>query len=193
MRHESVSSANLGAGWLAVRSAPEVMRLCSNPVGHGPVAVGGRAIGMKRYLISFDDGAVTFPEEETPAVGEAAHQVVRAAQEAGVWVFGGGVESQRASIVTTDGMITDGPYRRPRLSSAGSRLSRCPHEKRHWSGPPSSPSPAAALRRSGRSCRPARLIAGDSPGRASLAFGCYRLTAPDVSARPRSRTSPTRR
>jgi len=43
-------------------------------------------------------------------VGEAAHQVVRAAQEAGVWVFGGGVESQRASIVTADGKVTVGPY-----------------------------------------------------------------------------------
>jgi hypothetical protein len=58
---------------------------------------------MSKYLISFDHGAMTFPEEETPAVGEAAHGVVRAAQEAGVWVFGGGVESQPASIVTTDG------------------------------------------------------------------------------------------
>ena len=65
---------------------------------------------MTRYLISFDDGAMTFPEEEMPAVGEAAHQVVRAAQEAGVWVFGGGVESQRASIVATDGKVTVGPY-----------------------------------------------------------------------------------
>jgi hypothetical protein len=65
---------------------------------------------MTRYLISFDDGAMTLPEEEAPAVDEAAHQVVRAAQEAGVWVFGGGVESQRASIVATDGMVTDGPY-----------------------------------------------------------------------------------
>jgi hypothetical protein len=36
--------------------------------------------------------------------------VVRAAQEAGVWVFGGGVENPRASIVATDGMVTDGPY-----------------------------------------------------------------------------------
>ena len=43
-------------------------------------------------------------------MGEAAHAVVREAQDAGVWVFGGGVESQRASIVATDGMITDGPY-----------------------------------------------------------------------------------
>lgn len=65
---------------------------------------------MTRYLISFDDGAMTFPEEELPAVGEAAHQVVRAAQEARVWVFGGGVQRQRASIVETDGMVADGPY-----------------------------------------------------------------------------------
>src|SRR5258705_12767629 len=65
---------------------------------------------MTRYLISFDDGAIAFPEEELPAVGEAAHAVVRAAQEAGVWTFGGGGESQRASIVATDGTVTDGPY-----------------------------------------------------------------------------------
>jgi hypothetical protein len=65
---------------------------------------------MTRYLISFGDGAMTFPEEEGPAVAEAAHGAVRAAQEAGVWIFGGGVQSQRASIVATDGMVTDGPY-----------------------------------------------------------------------------------
>jgi hypothetical protein len=65
---------------------------------------------MTRYLISFDDGAMTIPEQELGAVGEAAHAVVRAAQEAGVWIFGGGVESQRASIVATDGTVTEGPY-----------------------------------------------------------------------------------
>ena len=42
-------------------------------------------------------------------MGEAAHAVAREAQDAGVWIFGGGVESQRASIVATDGMVTDGP------------------------------------------------------------------------------------
>ena len=65
---------------------------------------------MPRYLISFDDGAMDSLRDELPAVGEAAHAVVRAAQEAGVWVFGGGVERQRASIVDTDGTVTDGPY-----------------------------------------------------------------------------------
>jgi len=65
---------------------------------------------MTRYLISFDDGAMTFPEEDLPDVAKAAHEVVREAQDAGVWVFGGGLESQRASVVATDGMVTDGPY-----------------------------------------------------------------------------------
>ena len=65
---------------------------------------------MTRYLISFDDGAMTIPEEEVPAVGEAAHAVVRAAQEAGVWIFGGGLQSQQASIVATDGRVSDGPH-----------------------------------------------------------------------------------
>ena len=65
---------------------------------------------MARYLISFDDGAMTFPAAELPAVAEASHQVVQEAKTAGVWVFGGGVLSQRARVVATDGTVTDGPY-----------------------------------------------------------------------------------
>ena len=65
---------------------------------------------MTRYLISFDDGWMTFPEEDLPAVGEAAHKVVQEAKDAGAWVFGGGLQSQRASIVATDGTVSDGPY-----------------------------------------------------------------------------------
>ena len=65
---------------------------------------------MTRYLISFDDGWMTFPEEELPDVAKAAIAVVQEAQEAGVWVYGAGLESQRASIVGTDGMVTDGPF-----------------------------------------------------------------------------------
>ena len=65
---------------------------------------------MTRYLISFDDGAMNIPEEDLPDVAKAAHEVVQEAQDAGVWIFGGGLESQRASIVATDGTVTDGPY-----------------------------------------------------------------------------------
>ena len=65
---------------------------------------------MTKYLISFDDGAMTFPEEDLPDVAKAAQAVVQEAKDAGVWVFGAGLHSQRASIVATDGTITDGPY-----------------------------------------------------------------------------------
>ncbi len=66
---------------------------------------------MTRYLISFDDGAMTFPDEDLPAVAEAAHAVVQEAMDAGVWVFGGGLYSpEEASVVATDGTVSDGLY-----------------------------------------------------------------------------------
>ena len=66
---------------------------------------------MTRYLISFDAHAMDhIPAEDMPAVGRAAHEVVEEAMDAGVWVFGGGLENQRASIVATDGTVADGPY-----------------------------------------------------------------------------------
>ena len=65
---------------------------------------------MARYLISFDDGAMTFPEADLPDVAAAAHAVVQEARDAGVWVFGGGLHSQQeVSVVATDGTVTDGP------------------------------------------------------------------------------------
>lgn len=65
---------------------------------------------MTRYLISFDDGWMDFPDAELPAVTRDALAVVEEARAAGVWVFGAGLESQQASIVGTDGVVTDGPY-----------------------------------------------------------------------------------
>jgi hypothetical protein len=65
---------------------------------------------MTRYLISFDDGAMTFPNEDLADVDKAAHEVVEEAKAAGVWVTGAGVASQRASVVATDGTVSDGPY-----------------------------------------------------------------------------------
>ncbi|HEY3541099.1 MAG TPA: hypothetical protein VGK79_01030 [Gaiellaceae bacterium] len=66
---------------------------------------------MTRFLISFDAQAMDhIPAEELPDVAEAAHGVVREAMDAGVWVFGGGLEHQRASIVAVEGTVTDGSY-----------------------------------------------------------------------------------
>jgi hypothetical protein len=66
---------------------------------------------MTRYLISFNDGAMDhIPDQDWPDVGKAGHAVVQEAVNAGVFVFGAGLERQRASVVDTDGMVTDGPY-----------------------------------------------------------------------------------
>ena len=66
---------------------------------------------MTRYLISFDAHAMDhIPDEDMPAVAEASHAVVSEAMDAGVWVFGGGLENQKANIVATDGTVADGPY-----------------------------------------------------------------------------------
>jgi hypothetical protein len=66
---------------------------------------------MTRYLISFNDGAMDhIPAEDMPDVGKASHAVVQEAVNAGVWVYGAGLERQRASVVATDGTVTDGPY-----------------------------------------------------------------------------------
>ena len=66
---------------------------------------------MTRYLISFGAHAMDhIPDEEMPAVAKASHEVVQEAINARAWVFGGGLENQKASIVATDGTITNGPY-----------------------------------------------------------------------------------
>ena len=67
---------------------------------------------MTRYLISFPSSAMDhIPDEESPAVGEAAHAVVQEAMDAGVWVFGGGLaEDVDPVMVAGDGTITAGTY-----------------------------------------------------------------------------------
>jgi hypothetical protein len=50
------------------------------------------------------------PAEEMAAVDKAAHEVVHEAQDAGVWVFGGGLENEKATVVSTDATISAGRY-----------------------------------------------------------------------------------
>ena len=66
---------------------------------------------MTQYLISFGAHAMDhIPGEDAPAVARAAHAVVQEAINAGVYVSAGGLENRPASIVATDGAVTDGPY-----------------------------------------------------------------------------------
>jgi len=65
---------------------------------------------VTRYLISFDAHAMDhIPQADMPAVGRAAHAVLQEAADAGVWVVGAGLLNRAASIVGTDGTVTDGP------------------------------------------------------------------------------------
>ncbi len=112
---------------------------------------------MPRYLISFDDGAMDhIPDEEGPAVGDAAHAVIRDAQDAGVWVFAGGVfphDESSPSVVAPDGTVTDGlenkayiagmtiidvPSREEALQWAAkiAAACRCPQEVREFGADP---------------------------------------------------------
>jgi hypothetical protein len=105
---------------------------------------------VTRYLISFDDGAMTFPEEDLPAVAEAAYAVVREAEDAGVWVFGGGLTSKDdVSVVGTDGTVTEGPDGKAYIG--GFSVVDVPSREEALEWRPRSPSRVAALKRSASS------------------------------------------
>lgn len=105
---------------------------------------------MSKYLISFDDGTMDFPEEDFEDVSNAAHAVMKAAQDAGVWVFGGGLQSQRAAVVAVDGNVSDGPFPRRRPYSEVSRSSTSQPARRHYPGRPDSRGPVGATKRFAR-------------------------------------------
>jgi len=66
---------------------------------------------MPRYLISFDRGWMTFPEEELADVAAAGHAVLQEAQDVGFFVFSGGIaDNEPTTLVAPDGTVTDGPY-----------------------------------------------------------------------------------
>jgi hypothetical protein len=66
---------------------------------------------MTQYLIIIGVHAMdSIPDEDMPAVASAAHAVCQQAITAGVYVSGGGLENQPASIVAPSGTVTDGPY-----------------------------------------------------------------------------------
>ncbi|GAA1505266.1 hypothetical protein GCM10009677_41970 [Sphaerisporangium rubeum] len=90
---------------------------------------------MTKYLISFPSDAMVVSQEELPAVADAAHAVVREAKDAGVWVFGGGIdESVPPVMVDGDGTVTEGTYPQTRRIEGGYTVLELPsHEAaREW-------------------------------------------------------------
>ena len=66
---------------------------------------------MAKFLISFPASAMSVPSEEMAAVIEDSRAVIREAKEAGVYVFGGGIDSSiPAVMVRSDGVSINGTY-----------------------------------------------------------------------------------
>jgi hypothetical protein len=75
---------------------------------------------MTQYMISFPGSAMHVTEAELPAVSKAANAVVREAQEAGVFVFAGGVNETVGTVrVSADGTVTPGTYPETALMDGG--------------------------------------------------------------------------
>lgn len=66
---------------------------------------------MAKYLISFPSAAMNVSGSEREAAGRDAHAVIRQAKEAGVYVFGGGIdETVPPVLVSADGSAAEGGY-----------------------------------------------------------------------------------
>jgi hypothetical protein len=82
---------------------------------------------MRKYLISFPGSAMDVSEEELPAVSDAAHAAIREAKDAGVYVFGGGLDDDLAPVlVAGDGTVTQGSYPESALLSGGFTILELP-------------------------------------------------------------------
>jgi hypothetical protein len=75
---------------------------------------------MTKFLISFPASAMDVSPEDMPAVSDAAHAVIREAKAAGVYVFGGGINTDVAPlVVAADGSCTSETYRETRELDGG--------------------------------------------------------------------------
>ena len=82
---------------------------------------------MTKYLISFPSDAMVVPDGELPAVSDASHAVVQEAKDAGVWVFGGGIDASVPPVmVDGDGTVTEGTYPQTKQLEGGYAILELP-------------------------------------------------------------------
>jgi len=66
---------------------------------------------MTKFLVSFPANAMNVSAEDMAAVSEVSRALIREAKAAGVYVFGGGINSEVASVmVAADGSCTSETY-----------------------------------------------------------------------------------
>ena len=75
---------------------------------------------MTKYLISFPSFAMVVSEEDLPTVSVDSHAVIQEAKDAGVYVFGGGINEAVAPVlVTSDGTVSDRLYAQAQVPNGG--------------------------------------------------------------------------
>jgi len=75
---------------------------------------------MTKYLISFPSGVMQFPEEDFDDVVRESHEVIREAKDAGVYVFGGGIDEDVDPVrVGADGTVTNDTYPQTKVLDGG--------------------------------------------------------------------------
>ena len=76
---------------------------------------------MTKYLISFPASAMKhLSTEDLQVASVASHAVVQEAKDAGVWVFGGGINEGVPSVmVSDDGAVTNETYSQTREFDGG--------------------------------------------------------------------------
>jgi hypothetical protein len=82
---------------------------------------------MTQYLISFPSSAMDVADEEMHTVSDDAHAVVRAARDAGVLIYTGGLADDIAPVlVAGDGTVSDEVYAESRNLSGGFAILELP-------------------------------------------------------------------
>ncbi|QMW65272.1 transcription initiation protein [Mumia sp. ZJ1417] len=85
---------------------------------------------MTKYLISFPSAAMDLSGEDLHAVSEESHAVVQEAKDAGVWVFGGGIdESVPPVMVDAEGTVTEGTYPQTKELEGGYAVLELPSQE----------------------------------------------------------------
>lgn len=90
---------------------------------------------MSKYLISFPGSAMDVADEDMAAVGEDSHAVIREAKDAGVYVFGGGINAEVVPLmVAADGTVTRETYPQTREFDGGFCVLELPSREAaiHW-------------------------------------------------------------
>jgi len=90
---------------------------------------------MTKYLISFPSGVMQFAEEDFDDVVRESHEVIQEAKDAGVYVFGGGIDEDVDPVrVAADGTVTNDTYPQTKVLDGGFTVLELPsrEEAEKW-------------------------------------------------------------